>query len=788
MTALRTATNPVSAGHRVAPVPVQNSPPLVEAKLTPPTLRTGTVDRSRTHNLRWRDPNHRVVSVIAPPGYGKTTLLAQVAARATCVRQPVAWVTIDDLDNDPAILLAYLAAAFDPLLPLVASHRGPLSGLVTPVVDRAVARFASRLQGLGGPALLVLDDVHRLIDQTCLDVLTGLIDHLPPGMSIALAGRAEPDLPFARFRAQGILLEVGPEDLAFDEAAASAMARTAGFTIAPEDLHRLMERTEGWPAAIYLATLAALDEPAKGGLGDVSGADPYIAEYLRSEFARRISAEDMTVLTNTAIAESVPCDLADTLAGPGAGERLWTLARDHLLITRLRGAGQTVRYHPLLRDFLLAELEHREPTATATLHRAAAAWYGSIGQHPLAVDHAIASGDTLVAAAAVTAAARDAAGETVDLWLVSVDPATYRQYPPVAVVAAWRHLLGGRAEAAEQLADIAEHGSFDEPPADGSASFASQLARLRVVMGRRGPRAIFADAILAASAERAGSRWHAAALWLLGEAYVLLGEPAAAEAALCDAASAPWRDRLSTTVALAARASLRIEDGDWGTADALIAESRRHAVCWACEAPVPFLRVFALDARVAIHLADLPRARDDLARAETIVPLTSHASPWLSVDGLLHLAQAYLSISEVRKAQDAHRRAELIIRRRPNLGALGAKVILSRNRIEEAASTLVGSSALTPAELRVVPYLPTHLSFQDIADRLTISRNTVKTHAMSIYSKLWASSRDEAVRRAVELGLLAPNPVLEAGANGAHATLLRLDDGYGQLPRQSAHG
>jgi LuxR family transcriptional regulator, maltose regulon positive regulatory protein len=791
MTALRTATNPVGAGHRVAPVPVQNSPPLVEAKLTPPTLRTGTVDRSRTLNLRWRDSNHRVVSVIAPPGYGKTTLLAQVAARATCVQQPVAWVTIDDLDNDPAILLAYLAAAFDPLLPLVASHRGPLSGLVTPVVDRAVARFASRLQSLGRPALLVLDDVHRLVDQTCLDVLTGLIDHLPAGMCVALAGRTEPDLPFARFRAQGILLEIGPHELAFDSAEALMMTKTAGFAMSSEELGRLVERTEGWPAAIYLATLAALDEPAAHGVGDVSGSDPYIADYLRSEFARRMTVEDQAVVTKTAVAESVPSDLADALAGPGAGERLWTLARIHRLIRRLDRAGQSVRYHPLLRDFLLTELEHRDPGATATLHRAAAAWYGSIGQHPQAVDHAIASGDTVLAAAAVTAAARDASAETVDGWLASIDPATYRLYPPVAVVAAWQHLLFGRPEAAEHLVDLADHGMFDGPPPDGSASFASQLARLRVVMGRRGPRAIFADAIRAASAELEGSRWHAAALWLLGEAYLLLGEAAAAEAALSDAAAAPRRDRLSATAALAGRASLRIDNGDWGNADALITEARSQAAGWVGQAPVSFLRVFAVDARVAIHLADLPRARDDLARAETIVPLTSHASPWLSIDGLLHLAQAYLSISEVRKAQEAHRRAEQIIRRRPNLGALGAKLILSRNTIAEAAATLVGSSSLTPAELRVVPYLPTHLSFQDIADRLTISRNTVKTHAMSIYSKLWASSRDEAVQRAVELGLLAPNPVLEAGVNGtngAHPTVLRLDDAYGQVPQQAAHG
>jgi len=119
-------------------------------------------------------------------------------------------------------------------------------------------------------------------------------------------------------------------------------------------------------------------------------------------------------------------------------------------------------------------------------------------------------------------------------------------------------------------------------------------------------------------------------------------------------------------------------------------------------------------------------------------------------------------MSEVGDAQDTLRRPEQIVRTRPSLGTLRTKLVALRDRVEEATTTLVGSSVLTPAELRIVPYLPTHLSFQEIADRLTISRNTVKTHAMSIYSKLWASSRDEAVRRAVELGLLPPNPVLDA--------------------------
>jgi LuxR family maltose regulon positive regulatory protein len=295
-------------------------------------------------------------------------------------------------------------------------------------------------------------------------------------------------------------------------------------------------------------------------------------------------------------------------------------------------------------------------------------------------------------------------------------------------------------------------------------------------MGREGPRAVLADALLAATAEPRRSRWHAEAVWLLGEAYVLLGDLAAADAALREAASAPSPDELASTLALAALASLRIDEGEWSAADALVTESRVRATTWSGSAPAPLLRVFSIDARVAIALGEQGRAREDLAWAQELVPLANHAGPWLSVDALLHLTQAYLATSDVLDAQDALRRAEQIVRTRPSLGTLRTKLVGLRDRVAEATSTLVGSSVLTPAELRIVPYLPTHLSFQDIADRLTISRNTVKTHAMSIYSKLWASSRDEAVRRAVELGLLPPNPVLDADPGAAVAVARGLDD------------
>ena len=166
--------------------------------------------------------------------------------------------------------------------------------------------------------------------------------------------------------------------------------------------------------------------------------------------------------------------------------------------------------------------------------------------------------------------------------------------------------------------------------------------------------------------------------------------------------------------------------------------------------------MYGVGARVAAHGGDMARAKADLVRAQLIRPLANHAAPWLSVDALLELARAYLAISDAAGAQQVLREAEHIIRRRPALGTLTTELLEIRQRVAGTLSLLAGSTTLTAAELRLLPMLPTYLSFEEIGDRLSISRHTVKTQAMSIYGKLQASSRGEAVERAIDLGLLEP--------------------------------
>jgi len=175
---------------------------------------------------------------------------------------------------------------------------------------------------------------------------------------------------------------------------------------------------------------------------------------------------------------------------------------------------------------------------------------------------------------------------------------------------------------------------------------------------------------------------------------------------------------------------------------------------------LPSLLVYIAAARVAIHRGEIARGREELLRAQLIRPLVSYAAPWVAVGSLLDLARAYLAISDPAGARNVVHEAEDIARRRPTLGVLTRELAEMRERLSDATRTLAGSSALTAAELRLLPILSTHLTFQEIADRLHLSRHTVKTQAISIYGKLQASSRGEAIERAIELGLLEPFPGL----------------------------
>ena len=238
---------------------------LVASKLHRPLIRPGTVRRSSLVERLARAGPCPVVSVVAPAGYGKTTLLSQWAERNG---QAFAWVSVDEADNDPKVLLSYVAEALDAVEPIDERVFDALASPASSVPGSVVPRLGSAFSSMTSPVVLVLDDVHVLRNSECRAALSVLADHVPDGSRLALAGRAQPPLRVARLRAEGKILEIGPARLVLyprgGVIAAACRWRRAG----QEEVAELHERTEGWPAGLYLAAFTAGGWPVcgRGGL------------------------------------------------------------------------------------------------------------------------------------------------------------------------------------------------------------------------------------------------------------------------------------------------------------------------------------------------------------------------------------------------------------------------------------------------------------------------------------------------------------------------------------------
>ncbi len=737
--------------------------PLVDAKLRCPIPPTGVVSRARLLDRLVSARSSSVVSIIAAAGYGKTVLLADWAARE---ERPVAWLTIDDFDNEPSVFLTYLAAVIDRIMPIDGSINPMLTAPGSRTLGGAVPRLASELHRLPDATVLILDDIHRLIDRTCLDALELLLDYLPSRVQLVVAGRSNPGLPLARLRTQRTLLEIDQEGLAFDAEEVQALTMNAGYRLSQDESRSLAARTEGWAAAIYLSALtAARDQKGPGWTTTLADGGGHLAEYLRAALRTDLDDGDVALLMRTSILEVVEPPLAEAVSGiEGAAQRISSLARTNQLISAVEGAETAYRYHQLMRDYLLSELERREPGTARELHRRAAMSYATAGRTELAIEHSFASGDVDRTAhlvlAGVLRAHYGGRSDLVYRWLRSFDDDVFARHPSLAVIGAWFHAFNGRPDETEHLAGIAERSTVIREPRDGSASVDSAKAMLRAAMTPHGRESMLADATLAVAAELPTSPWRSTAFYLLGSAHWLKGEADKADDVFAEAIHIAAATRVPAALALASRAILAMDAGRWQAAEQFARESHETGERAGLTEISTALIVHAVSARVAIHNGDLRWARDELLHAHVVRPLATYALPWNSVAALIELGRCYLSMGDPAGAGSVVSQAEQIKRRRPDLGILSDELAELRRRVDGSARTLAGPSTLTPAELRILPMLSTYLSFEEIGDRLHVSRYTVKSQAVAIYGKLGASSRSEAIDRAVEIGLLEPFPGL----------------------------
>src|SRR6266536_3790966 len=294
---------------------------LVVSKLHRPLLRPGTVRRLLLLERLARDESRPIVSIVAPAGYGKTTLLSQWAGRSG---QAFAWVSVEEPDNDPKILLTYVAEALDAVEPIDGRVFDALASPGSSVPGSVVPRLEAALWSMTTPVVLVLDDVHLLRDRECRDALSVLAEHVPAGSRMVLAGREQPPLRLARLRAEGRVAEVGVADLSLPREQAAALLRAAGVTLAADELAALHQQTEGWPAGLYLAALSLREGGSlENAVRSFGGDDRLVKEYIESEVLARISPRHRMFLTRTAVLERMCGALCDAvLEMPGGATAL----------------------------------------------------------------------------------------------------------------------------------------------------------------------------------------------------------------------------------------------------------------------------------------------------------------------------------------------------------------------------------------------------------------------------------------------------------------------------------
>jgi len=689
--------------------------------------RRGSVVRRPELVRRLTDPSAPpLVVLVAPAGYGKTTLLREWAMRDA---RPFAWVTVDERHNDCERLRDSVAAA----------------------VDAAV--------GDGGDAtyVLVVDDAHALHRRSGLDALAAVANDLPPLARLAIASRRELALPVARMRAQQLVTEIGPRDLAMTRTEAARLLADAGHRLDPDTLETLLQRTEGWPVALALAALYLGDRGSRPNLARFGGADRLIADYVRDELLADVSDDARSFAVRTCIVDTLTGSLCDALLSRSdSASLLSALAREGLVLPVDR-TGERYRYHRLVRDTLKAELRRHEPELEPELHRRASAWNRSTGDVDRAVLHALAAGDAQVAGDLVwsNVAAQVADGQTavVERWLSRFSECQISRQPQLALVAAGCELVRGQGHLAGHWAASAA----DAPrPLGSRGAVEAGVALMRAAIAADGPARMREDAHWASELQPGTGASHALACFLEGVASHLLGDRDAATRLLEEGARhAAVRAPNIHALCLSELAALALERSDWDEMAELSARARaqvdRHGLR---NAPTSAL-IYAVSAVARAQRGRIEEAQGDLHEATRLNAMLTDFAPWYGAEVHILLARAALRLSDVCVARTHVNEAARLLRRVPEAVALADRLAEALAQLEAFTPPERAQLApMTAAELRVLRFLPTHLSFREIAERTQVSANTVKTQANAVYRKFGVACRSDAVMRARSCGLL----------------------------------
>jgi LuxR family maltose regulon positive regulatory protein len=696
-----------------------------------------------------------VALIAAPAGYGKTTLATEWDGWDA---RPFAWVVVEQ-EHDACVgaFVAAIEHALDDVAPADPKRRGASTRSRRTPAPVALARLVRSL-GSRPPFVLMLDDLQRLRDSASLEAMRTLARHVPRGSVLALSSRTEPALPIGRLRANRELIEIRPRDLVMTASEAALLLELSGLSLCAADAEEIAHKAEGWPAGVYLAALALRGQPdSHAAVARFGGDDAIVGDYLRDEVLSRLPPESVTFLMRASVLDRLSGPLCDSVLGRSDSARLLTsIGRGDLLLVPLDRRDESFRCHGLLARMLRAELRRTEPDEEVRLHRRASDWYAARADVDRAMHHAVAGGDAARAAGLLAANApeyvtHDRHG-TMEHWLESFTPEEIAAHPALSLAAANSELLKGDLAAVQRWESVTRRVLHDTLPADRSTELEASVAILHAAVARDGVVRMGKEAARAYGLEPEDSPWRSICCLIEGVSRHLTGDRDRAEELLLEGVR---RGTVAApniqTLCLAQLALVAAERDDFETAAGYAARAMAQVEHYALHDYPTSALVFAASAAVRARRGRVEEAQEDAREARRLLGMLTDFIPWYEVETRLVLASAAVRLSDVPAARELIASAEQFARRMPEAPVLHEWIKLTQERADAAAA---GPALLTTAELRILGFLPTHLSFREIADRLFVSANTVKTQAHAVYRKLDAASRSEAVTRATQLGLL----------------------------------
>ena len=632
---------------------------ILATKLYVPRPRAGCVRRKRLLRRleaglapQERPDAHKLALIAAPAGYGKTTLLAEWIAQT---RLPVAWISLDAGDNDPARFLVYLTAALESLPgfpPYLDADAPASSGRV------CLTSLLNRISELPQPAALVLDDLHRVEASAVYEVIIELIEHLPPTLRLIIGTRADPPLPIPRLRAAGQLTEIRQADLRFtDEEAASFLRDTMDLHLDQDQVTALAERTEGWIAGLQMAAASLLRRDDVDGLiRTFAGSHRYVMDYLVDEVLQEQPPEVRAFLIRTSVLHRLSAPLCSAVLGEDGPDDapaiLAYLDGANLFITRLDERRVWYRYHGLFADLLQRQLRDSAPESIARLHSRASRWYEEQGLLPESIEHSLAAATFEHAATLIERAADPlmVRSEFVTLrtWLRRLPEAVLEEHPRLRAYHAWLLLLAGEPWRTVEACLSAPMSLTEAEPGE------IQAARALISVSRGhldGVRELAGAALANLTAD--DGVWFGIARWLHDVLKVPEGGPPQEDAQAHHALIDTYRggpNVLLTVMGMCSLGELRVKEGKLREAEHLF----RRALDQATETPDERLPIAG---QALSWLGELARERNELAAARTHLTDALHLmeqwGPIASIEADLTLARVLHAQGDRQGARQA---------------------------------------------------------------------------------------------------------------------------------------